>query len=555
MKTGLAAQFSRLDREQAARREITLTRISGFTRRLLITLFLITITAVSVLQTVRDYRRLGGRSEKLRLADVPSAICQAVQHLADVPKIGLVAAFGEANHVMKSGFYDFEKALEKESFLSAAFIPRWQSFASGVLGAGNEKVFLGEDGWLYYRPDLDYLVGPPFPVDSGCPSSPSAGERTADPLPSLKALEKDLSAAGIRLIILPIPVKPMIEPEHLSNRMRGHVGDLQNASFATFVSKLRSLGVTVIDPTDLLREAKSRTGTSQYLKGDTHWTPEAMECVANRVASELSRILPASSITVEEAPQPMATATNRGDLAEMLDLPSDSKLFTPESVTLRPVPPYSEKAVRVASVLLLGDSFTRIYSAPDLQWGTGSGFAERLSEKLGQPIDTIAINAGGSCAVRQELSRAPGKLSGKVVVVYEFSMRELSSGDWKVIPIPKVAGRELSPSKDAAISVTGKIAAISAAPDPGNSPYRDFLRCIHLTEVRGVPGGSRELLVFFQALRDRKPTAGAELRDGKLVTLHLVPWSGVESQLGSLNRSELQGPEADLPDVYWCGDY
>ena len=210
MNAGSVTRFSKPDREQAARREITLTRVSRTTGRILIMLFLITITAVPVLQTAMDYRRLGGRVEKLRLADVPGAIRQALLRLADAPEQGFVTACGEANHAMKSGFHDFEKALEKESFLSAALIPRWQTVASGFLGVGNEKVFLGKEGWLYYRPDLDYLAGPPFPVSSEGISTLSRGGRVANPLPALESLARDLSARGIRLIVVPIPVLSLI---------------------------------------------------------------------------------------------------------------------------------------------------------------------------------------------------------------------------------------------------------------------------------------------------------------------------------------------------------
>jgi alginate O-acetyltransferase complex protein AlgJ len=97
---------------------------------------------------------------------------------------------------------------------------------------------------------------------------------------------------------------------------------------------------------------------------------------------------------------------------------------------------------RSAEVLLLGDSFTNIYSDATVGWGTGAGLAEQLSFELGRGIDRIAVNAGGSWSSRQALARAAGSagaadpLAGKAVVVYQFATRELSQGDWKVLPIP-----------------------------------------------------------------------------------------------------------------------
>ena len=33
---------------------------------------------------------------------------------------------------------------------------------TGWLGAGNERVYVGRDGWLFYRPDVEYLTGRGF---------------------------------------------------------------------------------------------------------------------------------------------------------------------------------------------------------------------------------------------------------------------------------------------------------------------------------------------------------------------------------------------------------
>src|SRR4029077_16426265 len=55
-----------------------------------------------------------------------------------------------------------EKELETESVVSEWLLPRVQASLSAYLGAGNEQVYLGRDRWLFYRPDVDYVTGPPF---------------------------------------------------------------------------------------------------------------------------------------------------------------------------------------------------------------------------------------------------------------------------------------------------------------------------------------------------------------------------------------------------------
>jgi len=100
--------------------------------------------------------------------------------------------------------------------------------------------------------------------------------------------------------------------------------------------------------------------------------------------------------------------------------------------------------------LLLGDSFTNIYAVRSafaqsedgvpLDWGESAGLAEQLSHHLGRPVDRIARNAGGSHSTRRDLARdlARGgdRLDGVRVVVWQFAVRELSHGDWPVIPLP-----------------------------------------------------------------------------------------------------------------------
>ena len=128
---------------------------------------------------------------------------------------------------------------------------------------------------------------------------------------------------------------------------------------------------------------------------------------------------------------------NTGDVARMLDLPPGHPLFPPESVWLRRVlqPDGSPwRSSRDADVLLLGDSFSNIYSLESMGWGTSAGFAEQLSYTLRRPIDRLVQNDEGAFATREMLQRDPGRLNGKRVVVYQFAARELAFGDWKVIP-------------------------------------------------------------------------------------------------------------------------
>ena len=90
-------------------------------------------------------------------------------------------------------------------------------------------------------------------------------------------------------------------------------------------------------------------------------------------------------------------------------------------------------------MLVLGDSFSNIYSLESMGWGTSAGFVEQLSYALRRPIDRLVQNDQGAFATRAMLQRDPRRLDGKRVVVYQFAARELAFGDWKVLDLPESA--------------------------------------------------------------------------------------------------------------------
>ena len=90
-------------------------------------------------------------------------------------------------------------------------------------------------------------------------------------------------------------------------------------------------------------------------------------------------------------------------------------------------------------MLILGDSFTNVFSDPRLGWGASAGLAERLSFHLELPVDRIALNAGGAHASREALARdlegGRRRLAATEVVIYQFAERELSQGDWRRVDL------------------------------------------------------------------------------------------------------------------------
>jgi alginate O-acetyltransferase complex protein AlgJ len=338
----------------------------------------------------------------------------------------------------------FETALEEESWVVAELLPPVQGVLTSTLGQGNLQVYVGRDGWLFLRAGVDALTGPGFLDPATLELRRRGGEQwTApvqpDPRPALAAFRRELAARGIRLVVVPVPDKAAIHPEKLSRR--SVKAPLSNPSWPELASWLDGQGIAVFDPAPILAGVAAPAAAPRYLATDTHWTPEAMDAVARALARDLARHLePRSRLAYVEWEERIA---GLGDLARMLELPQGQKLYAPQSVTVRRVlaPDGSDVSPwqpdPEAQVLLLGDSFTNVFAREDLGWGTGAGLAERLSFHLGQPVDRIAINAGGAHASREALARdlAAGRdrLTGKRVVVYQFADRELAVGDWRIL--------------------------------------------------------------------------------------------------------------------------
>ena len=136
--------------------------------------------------------------------------------------------------------------------------------------------------------------------------------------------------------------------------------------------------------------------------------------------------------------------TNVGDTAAMLDVSDRVSVGRSETVTIERVvhgdgAPW--RPSRDADVLVLGDSFSNIYSLASMGWGDSAGLIEHLGRVLDRPIDRIVQNDNGAFAtrerLRQDLATGTDRLRGKRVVVLQFAARELRSGDWKLIDLPQ----------------------------------------------------------------------------------------------------------------------
>jgi alginate O-acetyltransferase complex protein AlgJ len=430
-----------LTREAIAQIEVGHTDIGPGTIRFLVAFFVVSIAAVPLFEVI------GARSDEAgfvtpwsHLARIPaeaSARTAADRTTGDSTTWSRVVA---GNRAVLEGLHAFEEALEDESRLGRTLRPPAQLLMSAWLGAGNERAYAGREGWLFYRPDVEYVTGAGFLERTSLERRIDlADEWTRPPQPdavaAILSFKRRLDAAGIALIVVPTPLKPSVHPEFLAAGYEEESGRLQNPSFDGFLAALRQQGVLVFDPTRALVESARSTQTTQYLATDTHWRPEAMETVAHGLADFVRTHVTLPERSTGYRLEPLEVS-HLGDIAVMLDLPEGQRLYSRETVTVRRVvsPDGSPwRSSREADVLVLGDSFSNIFSLQSMGWGEGAGLVEHISYVLQRPVDRIVQNDQGAFATRELLHRAgPARLTGKRVVIYQFAARELMFGDWKV---------------------------------------------------------------------------------------------------------------------------
>ena len=558
-------------REEMARREAGHTLIRPGLSWGLIILFLLVILSVPLVQHIaefRDYAEGKRRSLLPQVYDVFSLLPAAMTASGDSGSSGILSRVFTVNRHLLKEMKGFEETLDDQSIIGKWIRPKIQYVLTAWLGAGNEKAYCGVQSWLFYRPGVDYLSGPPFLHPVQLQKRAAGGSEWAtpiepDPRIAILHLKEQLSHRNIELIIVPTPIKAMIYPEKLSHRYVGRQTELQNPSYERFKEEMEREGVLVFDAAPLLIGAKAKGGQVQYLANDTHWRPEAVELTAEKLKDFIREHVSLPVLTPSGYRAERSVMTQLGDLAIMLGLPVKQQIFPREKVSIRKVlgaggEPWQPQ--KTADVLVLGDSFSNIYSLGAMGWGEGSGFIEQLSYALQRPLDRITRNDNGSYATREflaaEMAKGRDRLAGKRLVIYQFAIRELAVGNWKRIDLKpgtpqQVKYLTLPPGSERI--VRGRIETVSAVPRPGTVAYKDHVMAIHLTDLEtdGRPLAETEAMVYMRSMADNVWTAAAQYRPGESVALRLIAWSDVADRYEGINRSELDDPALQFVEPCW----
>jgi hypothetical protein len=328
----------------------------------------------------------------------------------------------------------FEKDLETQSLVAQAIRPRMQYLRFRVFGDAGDKALLGRQGWWFYRPDARYLT-------ERCPerSADRTGYQAA--VSAIVSFRDQLALRGINLLVIPVPGKPAIYPEMLTRRaaacdprVHEHTGRL--------IAELAAAGVETVDLFNVFAARRSGSGPAKddglFLARDSHWTNSGARLAASAAARRIRELGWVRSGSVQYNLQP-TDVRRQGDVLRMLKCPLIEALFGLETARCEQVVrhddgrPYRDDPG--ASILVLGDSFLRIYEQDEPR---SAGFIAHLARELGQPLSSIVDDGGASTLVRQELARRVGLLAGKKLVIWEFVERDVRFGieGWQTVRLP-----------------------------------------------------------------------------------------------------------------------
>jgi len=547
-----------ISREDQAATELGTTEITPGAARALVAVFAITLVAVPALRWAGELQAYSTGER-----DSPWPDATEILTAPTVALHGWSQAEGQivhrtlaANAELLAEIQRYETSLEDDSIITTTMLGPTRTGLARWAGWGTEEAWIGHDGWLFFRPDLDYSIGPGF-LDQDVLASRRRGglefsaRRHPDPRPAILDFARQLAGRNIHLVLVPTPTKAMVHPEHFGGRADDQT-PLHNHSWSKLVETLRAEHITVFDPLPVLVARRRHDDSDQFLATDTHWRPEAMEAVAGALAATLVE----HGLSQRRRTAPLwvrgsRKVTTQGELVTMMRIGPSTTAFDTETVTIRPVltPDHGPwHPDPTAEVLLLGDSYTNIYSYDAMGWGQSAGFAEQLAWHLQRPVDRIARNADGAHATRRQLSGDTGRLTNTRILVWQFAVRELTAGDWPVIRL-RPSGRDPSTARPAAaMSFRGTVLATSGVPTPGTVPYRDAILSLHVSDDSGD-----ERVVFCMGMKDNKLTAAARLKPGDILTARLIPWTTVREKHGRLNRIELDDPEFRLLELptYW----
>ena len=285
-----------------------------------------------------------------------------------------------------------------------------------------ELAVAGEDSWLFLKQEMTHLA-----------KGPLTAEATATAVKAISAYHTALAAESVQLIVLPVPTKAEIYPDKFSaaEPPRSLAGRQDS-----FIQALEQAGVTVIDLASAFHaEREKHMETPLYCARDAHWSPAGLKIAAELVKAGIK------DQTWFKPALPLAEPVTLEITGDLMASPATASLGA-EKIRVQRTADLMEPAAD-APAILLGDSHTLVFGGgADAGFHCqGAGLLDVLQAASGQPWMQVANAGGGTDAARLQLARKalpkPNFWKTKKVVVWCFSIREVTEKKWSEVPIKK----------------------------------------------------------------------------------------------------------------------
>lgn len=305
----------------------------------------------------------------------------------------------------------------------------------------------GQEGWLFFDQELAHVASGRFWGEQAAEVSRAANPEFADPLPAILDFHVQLQAAGVELLMVPVPPKAMIYPDFVSEIMAKRLKTLDtlprlDPAHQEFYTLLREHGVPVLDLTKVFLQERFAEYGLLYCRQDTHWSGVGCVVAAREIAALIREMPWYADVTAQQFAQRRQDVEINGDLWRALDTPglkretvSLRQVGREASTELEPVDPDQD-----SPVILLGDSHNLVFHVGGDMHARGAGLADQLALELGLPVDLIAVRGSGATPARINLfrraQRDPDYWKGKKAVIWVFTAREFTHADgWRIVPI------------------------------------------------------------------------------------------------------------------------
>lgn len=293
----------------------------------------------------------------------------------------------------------FGSAFDKALLIREPSVAAWATASFVLFGEARPGALVGTGGWLYTEEEFDAV-------------DPAAS--VARTLTFAREAQRRLAARGVRLVVMLVPAKARIHPEHLGGT---RWPERLTGVYASLSDGLERSGIDVVDVARAMRTSRE----PMFYRTDTHWSSAGAALAARAAAERLRVVAP----DIVPGPVRFALVTgkpqeHRGDLLTYLPMGRLGARYMPAPDPLVPVTAEGDTGGGLLGdadtpVLLVGTS----YSA-NAKWG----FESRLKAATGIDIVNAAREGDGPFApLRDIVGDATIAETGARVVLWELPER------------------------------------------------------------------------------------------------------------------------------------